>query len=199
MRSETHGLTTRARIARSALALFDDQGVDSTSVAQICRHAGVSNGSFFHAFANRERLCSALYLDALDSYHRAMVAALADDPDAARGIAALVTAHLDWVVNERAQSRFLFAQARADWLDTAESRQAQKQENARFADSLGRWRLSRESEGELDPLAPGMFIAQLIGPAQILCRAWLAGRIAADPREEADTLIACARRVLLPG
>ena len=43
-----------------------------------------------------------------------------------------------------------------------------------------------------------MFVSQLIGPAQIFCRAFLSGRDRADPRNEADTLIACAIRALVP-
>jgi hypothetical protein len=43
-----------------------------------------------------------------------------------------------------------------------------------------------------------MFVSQLIGPAQIFCRAFLSGRDLADPRTEADTLIACAVRALVP-
>ena len=48
------------------------------------------------------------------------------------------------------------------------------------------------------PMTPVMFISQLIGPAQIFCRAFLSGRDRADPRAEADTLIACAIRALRP-
>mgnify|MGYP001114452175 CR=1 FL=1 len=47
-------------------------------------------------------------------------------------------------------------------------------------------------------MTPVMFVSQLIGPAQIFCRAFLSGRDRADPRVEADTLIACAGRALRP-
>ena len=47
-------------------------------------------------------------------------------------------------------------------------------------------------------MTPVMFVSQLIGPAQIFCRAFLSGRDRADPRSEADTLIACAIRALRP-
>jgi hypothetical protein len=43
-----------------------------------------------------------------------------------------------------------------------------------------------------------MFVSQLIGPAQIFCRAFLSGRDRADPRAETDTLVACAVRALRP-
>ena len=43
-----------------------------------------------------------------------------------------------------------------------------------------------------------MFASQLIGPAQVFCRAYLSGRDRADPRGEADTLVSCAVRALVP-
>jgi len=47
-------------------------------------------------------------------------------------------------------------------------------------------------------MTPVMFVSQLIGPAQIFCRAFLSGRDRADPRAESDTLVACAVRALRP-
>jgi hypothetical protein len=45
-----------------------------------------------------------------------------------------------------------------------------------------------------------VFFSQIIGPAQIFCRAWLSGRDRTDPRQQADILIACAIRALVaPG
>ena len=42
-----------------------------------------------------------------------------------------------------------------------------------------------------------LFFSQIIGPAQIFCRAWLSGRDRADPRDQIDTLIACAIRAVV--
>jgi hypothetical protein len=42
-----------------------------------------------------------------------------------------------------------------------------------------------------------VFFSQIIGPAQIFCRAFLSGRDRADPREQADMLIACAIRAVV--
>jgi hypothetical protein len=39
-----------------------------------------------------------------------------------------------------------------------------------------------------------IFISQVIGPAQIFCRAWLTGRERRDPREHAPLLAQCAIR-----
>jgi hypothetical protein len=46
-------------------------------------------------------------------------------------------------------------------------------------------------------MTPLVFFSQIIGPAQIFCRAWLSGRDRADPREQAEILIACAIRAVV--
>jgi hypothetical protein len=46
-------------------------------------------------------------------------------------------------------------------------------------------------------MTPVMFISQVIGPAQVFCRAYLSGRDRGDPRLQADTLVACAIRALV--
>jgi len=187
-------MTTRERIQSAALVLFDVLGVERTSVATICREAGVSNGSFFHSFATKEALGAELFLAALESYHDVMVASVADRPDAPDGVARLVRAHLDWVVGSRSQARFLFERSRSEWIANVRERQAL--ENERFACHLDEWRVPQVHAGTLLDLPRNVFIAQLIGPSQILCRAWLSGRTAADPREQATILIDCARRAL---
>ena len=50
------------------------------------------------------------------------------------------------------------------------------------------------------PMSATLFFSQIIGPAQIFCRAYLSGRHHSDPREQVETLIACAiRAVVAPG
>jgi len=187
-------MTTGDRIRAAALALFDSDGVERTSVAAIRKRAGVSNGSFFHAFPTKDALAADLYLTILVDYHGAFTAPL-DPPGAVCDmIAALLDAHLEWVAAERPRAKFLFAQARAEWLSTIREKQAA--ENERFAAVLDAWRLPLTDAGHLVPMPASVFIAQLIGPAQILCRAWLAGRSSADPRLHRDLIVKAALRAL---
>src|SRR6185437_16004414 len=53
------------------------------------------------------------------------------------------------------------------------------------------------ASGELLPLPQAVFASQIIGPAQIFCRAFLSGRDRSDPRPQADQLVACAIRALV--
>ncbi|GGD22013.1 TetR family transcriptional regulator [Pyruvatibacter mobilis] len=186
--------TTTNRIRQAAFALFEQDGVDATSVAAICRAAQVSNGSFFHAYATKDALAGDIYLSALASYHAAMVKAVSGNPSAADGVTALVRAHVSWVVRERGLATFIFEQVRAGWLDTL--REAQKAENARYRDALNGWRLRHVSEGALADLEDEVFMAQLIGPAQMICRAWLSGRRSQSPKTHLPDLARCAQMVL---
>lgn len=76
-------------------------------------------------------------------------------------------------------------------------RAAQRNENSRLADCVERWRAPLIARGELFPMSATLFFSQIVGPAQVFCRAWLSGRDRSDPRAQADTLIACAIRALV--
>ena len=99
-------------------------------------------------------------------------------------------------MTSRREARYLFEISRNEWGE--DIRDAQRAQNARLAEGIERWRAPLVASGELLPMTPAMFVSQLIGPAQIFCRAFLSGRDRADPRGEADTLIACAIRALVP-
>jgi AcrR family transcriptional regulator len=188
--------SVRDDLLAAGLAVFDRVGFEGATVAAIRARARASNGSFFHVFGSKKELAGALFLEVLRHYHAAVLAALDPVPDAEQGIDRLIRAHLDWVVSSRREARYLFEISRNEWDEDV--RDAQRAQNARLAEGIERWRAPLVASGELLPMTPVMFVSQLIGPAQIFCRAFLSGRDRADPRSEADTLIACAIRALRP-
>ena len=189
--------TAREDLLAAGLAVFDRDGFEGATVAAIRRQASASNGSFFHVFASKKELAGALFLDVLARYHAAMLAALDPSPSARDGVGGLIRAHLDWVVNNRPEARYLFEISRSEWAEAV--RDDQRAENARFSDGIERWRAPLVARGELLAMTPILFLSQIIGPAQIFCRAFLSGRDRADPRQQADILIACAVRALVGG
>ena len=98
-------------------------------------------------------------------------------------------------MNNRREARFLFEISRSEWIEAV--RDAQQAQNSRLSEGVERWRAPLIASGELLPMAPTLFFSQIIGPAQIFCRAWLSGRDRGDPRLQADILIACAIRALV--
>jgi AcrR family transcriptional regulator len=188
--------TVRDDLLAAGLAVFDRVGFEGATVAAIRNRARASNGSFFHVFASKKDLAGALFLEVLARYHAAVLAALGSNIGAAEGIDRLIRAHLDWVVTSRRDARYLFEISRSEW--TEDLRDAQRAQNARLGEGIERWRAPLVASGELLPMASVMFVSQLIGPAQVFCRAFLSGRDRSDPRSEADALVACAIRALVP-
>lgn len=186
--------SSKAAILSAGLQRFDREGFDQVTVASICAAADASNGSFFHFFHSKQGLAAELFLEALASYHAAMVRPLVTNPSAEAGVAALVEAHLGWVVESRGQAKFLFEQARAEWL--ADIRKEQQAENAKFRSRIATWVHPLVAAGTLRLMPPQLFIGQIIGPAQIVCRAWLSGRERDDPRTHGELLAACAVRAV---
>jgi hypothetical protein len=121
-----------------------------------------------------------------------MLAPLEGAPDAMTGVAALVGAHLGWVVAQRRNAKFLFEQSRAEWL--TDICREQQQENNNFRGNVANWFDPLVTSGSLREMPIAIFISQIIGPAQIFCRAWLSGRERRDPREYEQLLAQCAIR-----
>ncbi|MCA6113414.1 TetR/AcrR family transcriptional regulator [Bradyrhizobium sp. WSM 1738] len=187
--------TAREDLLAAGLAVFDRDGFEGATVAAIRSHARASNGSFFHFFGSKKELAGTLFLEILGRYHAAIIAAVDESCDAREGVARLIRAHLEWVVSSRREARYLFEISRSEW--TEEVRGAQRAQNSRLAESVERWRAPLVARGELLPMTSLVFFSQIIGPAQIFCRAWLSGRDRADPREQAEILIACAVRAVV--
>ena len=190
-------MAMREDLLSAGLAVFDRDGFEGATVAAIRRQASASNGSFFHVFASKKELAGKLFLDVLARYHAAILAALDPSLSAQDGIGRLICAHLDWVVNNHREARYLFEISRSEWAEGV--RDEQRAENARFSDVIERWRAPLVARGELLAMTPILFLSQIVGPAQIFCRAFLSGRDRADPRRQADILIACAVRALAGG
>jgi AcrR family transcriptional regulator len=185
----------REDLLAAGLAIFERDGFEGATVAAIRARARASNGSFFHFFASKKELAGTLFLETLQRYHAAILSKVQPGLSAREGIGRLIRAHLDWVVDHRREARYLFEISRGDW--TEELRDKQRALNGRFAEGIERWRAPLVERGELLPLTQAIFGSQVIGPAQIFCRAYLSGRERGDPRQHADQLVACAIRALV--
>ena len=188
-------MSAKIQILDAALHLFTEQGFGATTVSAIRQKAQVSNGSFFHAFSSKDELGAELYLRTLNSYHDTMITPLSHLIEAKQGIEKMIRAHLSWVVEEKAQARFLFEQTQSSWLEPIRDRQ--QEANNRLQRTVSEWIKPLAKSSVLVPMPVSIFMAQLIGPAQIICRAWLSGRSRSDPHNNADLLITAAQRALV--
>jgi AcrR family transcriptional regulator len=95
------------RLTKAAIALFDEQGYDETTVAQIAEAAGLTKRTFFRYFADKREV---LFNGSQDLQHRWIGGIKAAPPDA--GPMAAVSAGLDEVA-ELFADRHAFARMRS--------------------------------------------------------------------------------------
>ena len=59
IKKQSRGQKTRERLIEAVIALVREQGYAATSVDQLCAHAGVTKGAFFHHYASKDELAAA--------------------------------------------------------------------------------------------------------------------------------------------
>jgi AcrR family transcriptional regulator len=189
--------SVRERVLGAATDMFADEGYDAVGVEKLRARAGVSNGSFFHLFATKEDLAAELLVSCVTDYQAAIMRALARCDDASTGVAAIVRTHIRWVINNRSKARFMLDDARAAWFARAADRL--RTHNATFGEAIERWRAPFVAQGALRDVSIEVFLATLIGPANLICRTWITGRklSAASPARSEDELVALALQALV--
>lgn len=100
-------ITKRESILETAMRLFIENGIESTSTASIAKEAGVATGTLFHHFKTKEDLVHDLYhaiFDSLIEYHKAHFDEQADVQERLRQIWAL---DIEWGTTHQEFAHFL--------------------------------------------------------------------------------------------
>ena len=78
-RHDRRRLASRTRILEAALELFRSQGIEGTTIEQICQRADVANRTFFNHFPSRRDMVRALANERVHNLH-VVLAERADEP-----------------------------------------------------------------------------------------------------------------------
>ncbi len=178
--------STRQRALVAALALFDAQGVEATTIEQVRDAAEVSIGSLYHHFRSREGLVTALYEDLLERYRAAMAAELARHDGTRALLDGFVKTHIAWSMLNPAAARFLAEHRHHRALSEAESRL--QHGTTDFLRPLLLRLKPAITAGILKPLPPELLLSLVIGPVQNWLRMQRAGRANLKPGSAAQKL-----------
>lgn len=191
-RPETYAKTEerKRQILAAALDCFLEKGFAETTMKDVARRSGASNGSIYHHFGAKEGLARALYLSGIASYQDAVAAGLDNGPGGEQGVSAMISGHLSWVEENRAWANFLQTMRHAAFMSQADPDMAEK--NRAWAGSILAWQAGRVSAGELAPLSPFVFLSLILGPCQELTRLWLAGAVPGRPADYLEELFRAA-------
>ena len=179
-------------IFRKALALFNEQGVEATTIEMIRAECDTSVGAIYHHFGNKEGLVAALFFTALDDQAQLRDRYLADAKTTEEGVYALVHSYVDWVDSQPEWARFQyharFAITKSPFKDQLATRN--KTRNQTF----GEWLAEPGRRDELRAVPGELLLSLIIGQADSYCRAWLSGRVKGSPKAYRDLLAQAAWR-----
>jgi AcrR family transcriptional regulator len=186
----TSGETRRAAIIEAALEPFLNQGVSGTTLKEIQRSSGSSNGSLYHFFSTKEALAGAVYAYCSTLHQQAFLDELARHEDAEAAVKGIVRMHLAWCVENPGMARFLATTSDPAILEASE--RELKDGNERFSAAVRDWWRPHVHYGALRPLTAAQSLSLWLGPAQEWIRAWLLGAYSAPPTEAETEMLADA-------
>ena len=97
-RRRLQGQKTEQQILQSALTLMREQGYDKISVRDICNHAGITTGAFYHHYPSKDALVIS-GVGALDRYMEQALTDRAPEPPVDR-LRFILTAYADFMERE---------------------------------------------------------------------------------------------------
>lgn len=184
-------------IFRKALKLFNEQGIEATTIEMIRAECDTSVGAIYHHFGNKEGLVAALFFTALDDQAQLRDSYLADAETTRAGVYALVHSYVDWVDNQPEWARFQyharFAVTKGPLKDELATRN--KTRNRK----LWEWLSAPERGDELKGVPAELMPSLIIGQAESYCRTWLSGRVKGRPKDYRDLLAEAAWRSICMG
>jgi AcrR family transcriptional regulator len=182
----------REAILDAARACFEEHGYAATTIELIAARSGASNGSIYHHFGSKDGILAALYVDAVASYQDEVLALLrAHAADAEAGIRGAVEHHLAWVEAHPHETRTLFEHRQTlEHAGRADELRARNQPALR---EVRAWMRRHVEAGTVRDLGPAT-AAVWFGPAQLVARDWIAGRLRGTPTALAPALAEAAWR-----
>lgn len=180
----------RREILDAALQLFLAQGIQSTTMPQICAASGASTGSVYHLFGGKDEIAMTLYVEGMQNYEEMMLRSIEKKTSLKGCIRALISTHMKHVVSDPPLSLYL---ARLNIADCEGELSHQYRElNNHFVDSIMSVLTPFVESGDLIRLPRELYFSIIIGPAAHLARGWLCGRIKSDLVSATDRLAEAA-------
>jgi AcrR family transcriptional regulator len=170
----------RLAVLDCALACFTEHGVEATTIEMIRDASGMSVGSLYHHFGNKEKIASALYLEGTRSFGRvvkARITELLTNPEAVdleALVRAIVYANVDWISEQPDWARFVFHHR--SMVDDTEEGTTLQRDFSVFNQALDSW-VEKLGAQKLQQLDRALLSALISGPTHNYARQWLAGRV----------------------
>ena len=185
---------SRRNVLRHALSLFNENGVEATTIDDLRRASGQSVGTIYHHFHNKEGVVAALFFALFDDLSRAIAERTAGVADARAVVKALIEATTAWITAQPEGAQFVFL-ARESVAQGPHADDLRTRLLARY-DPIDAVLAQEAAAGRILPLSPDLIPALVLGATEFYARGWLAGRRQATPASHAQRFALAAWRSL---
>lgn len=180
----------KRNILNSALACFNECGIEATTIEMIKERSDSSIGAIYHHFGNKEGLVAALFFAALSDQELLIREAMGSETSVKEAIQAIIHTYSHWVTEQPELARFMF-RARALVSSGPHGEQLETRNKTVYSHLFALFKQAQQN-GEINVLPTETIASILIGPAESYCRAWLAGRVTTPPQAHANTFAQAA-------
>jgi AcrR family transcriptional regulator len=183
------GRATRARILRAAEECFGTYGYAATSVSEIVRQAGVSQGGFYVYFATKEEIFTALIRETAEEIRAVLSAEIAAAPNREEAEVAGIRAFFKWLKEHRHHHRIIHL---VDEVDEDLAREFFMSISAPYTEALRR----AMGDGDIPAVDPELLAYSLMGIGHFLSMRWILWAGGEFPPELDDDLRTILRGTL---
>ncbi len=185
---QKRGEETRQKVIEAATELALEHGFASVSIKEVQQRSGVSNGSIFHHFGSKDGIVRELFVAERRTYlglvGRAIVSHDGDPVEAfGEGSRAALRYHTE---HRNRYRRLIVEFTDSDWI--RDNDQLWRDLAIDLEGPVIEWAAPHFAAGRLPPLPPVVFQSLMLGPAELLSRQWLAGRLPGEPLDYGDTV-----------
>ncbi|MDX2471308.1 MAG: TetR/AcrR family transcriptional regulator, partial [SAR324 cluster bacterium] len=161
----------KQKIFEVALKLFFEQGYSGTTIEDIRKKSGVSVGSLYHHFSNKEILADQLYLSVVEAFCTKGIKSITDSKSPKDLIENWITFHFNWFQKGKKAAHFMMSHQIKTLGILQQNTLIKIQEKFffQFSQNLE----EANSQESLNVTDPSLFFFILIGPTESFSRIWL--------------------------
>ena len=171
-------LEKKRKILDIALSCFVQHGVEATTIEMIKTASGMSVGSLYHHFGNKDKIAAAIFIESMADFGQLtrdyLQAVTVTNGSAEAGIKALIYANVDWICNNAERARIVFQQRSS--LSRGGSEGKWKNDTNVFYRDLLAWFSPAIKQAQIRDLPIELMSSLISGPTHDYARHWLGGR-----------------------
>ncbi len=164
----------KLKIIKTALEIFNQHGIENTTIDMIRLATETSVGSLYHHFGNKEGLAAAIYLTGLQDFSEQLFRAVKQCKTLKEAVYCIVESNINWIEEQPLWARFIFEQHNV--LKAAGEEKHFRESANQLQHAINTFIAGLENEVDLQDYPAEILTSLLVGPTHDYARHWLNGR-----------------------